>query len=181
MDVPSDPDPWCNSYRAEALTVRVHMLPNTTTPPANASTAPNRTALTSNFGSPTRATYNDRHISFTVPPQANASGPQTPVWSASIGSYSLIKATVTNVLTGKSEPITLRAARLIGCGYQVQMETGATCYDIAKSQLKVEFLQSDNPALPAGHFTGSFTVNATGYYSHVQAARTIALEVWKYE
>ncbi|MFL9999114.1 hypothetical protein PQR34_47875 [Paraburkholderia sediminicola] len=162
--VPADPTHWCNAYKTEALTVRANLTANSSKP-----------AITFNYAAP--ASLNSEFVAFVVPQQPDVVGPTTWIGSIQTGVYTTLQFSAINQSNQQPQNIVLRATRLIGCGYTTVMNNASPCYYVQESQLKLEFVPSDNPNLPAGEFTGSFSINAINTISGAQQAITVYVDI----
>jgi len=106
-------------------------------------------------------------VYYLVPKQTDASGPQTRIWSGKPG-YSEIKVLLTNKDSLKHEKaqVILRGQRSSGCNALKKMNDGVICYDFRQGFLTVTYTEEDNETLPAGLYTGSFSVVAKGWHDH---------------
>jgi hypothetical protein len=102
-------------------------------------------------------------VGFIVPPQANASGPGSMVWSGANQDATLTVSPRRNV-TEKPQQLTLRGFRPTGCG-NFQMNDAVLCGDGREdSILGLTIREEDNAALPAGVYAGSVLIEAKGWH-----------------
>lgn len=105
-------------------------------------------------------------VGFVVPSQAGVTGPTGLTWSGA-NTPAMLTVELTDIATGVKRPVRIRGYRDDSCAAQtglVSMNDASTCYTARNSHLILTYVETDNPTLPAGHYQGSFTLEAQGWH-----------------
>ncbi|WP_245688525.1 trypsin-like peptidase domain-containing protein [Vibrio sonorensis] len=95
----------------------------------------------------------------------NVAGPQKRKWAYPTG-LTMLVVPMLNQSTGERKDITLRAQRQTHCGWG-EINNGVYCFPSpSKGGLRIWYKEEDNSNVPAGLYTGMFSLEAKGWHDH---------------